>query len=278
MSPGHGAVLSDMTAVAAEAGALTLRHVRRLRDLAVEVKGPGDFVSDADREAERLIRARLLARYPGWSLTGEEFPPEERGGDHRWLVDPIDGTTNFLNGMPYAVSIALRRRRADGGEETVAGVVHDPVAGETFAAQRGGGAWRTVAGRGAERLRVSDRSEVGLMAVGTGLPTPNLHSHAGFYERLGRIRAPVGMVRIMGSSALSCTHVACGRLTGYFEESGLLDWGAGALIAEEAGAVVTDWWGREPAHAERSGMVVVANPATHAWLMGMLADAPRKDG
>ncbi len=260
-------VLSEMIATARAAGEVTQRHFRRVRELAIGVKGPADFVSDADREAELLIRDRLLGRYPGWSLTGEEFPPEERGGGHRWLVDPIDGTTNFLNGMDYTISIALRR-----GPETVAGVLLNPVRDEMFTALRGAGAHLNGA-----RLRVSERSEVGLMAVGTGLPTPNLHSFEGFYGRLERLRAPIGAVRIVGSSANSCAHVAAGRLTGYFEESGLVDWAVGVLLVEEAGGVVTDWWGRGSEHYERSGMVIAANPATHAFLLEMLRDAPRKD-
>ena len=109
-------VLADMVGGAREAGALTLRHFARFRELEIGIKGPADFVSDADRESELLIRERLFARYPDWSLTGEEFPPVERGDrEHRWLVDPIDGTTNFVNGMDYTISIALRRGTRDGG-------------------------------------------------------------------------------------------------------------------------------------------------------------------
>lgn len=260
-------VLADMVAAARAAGEVAQRHFRRVREIAVVVKGPADFVSEADREAELLIRERLLARYPDWSLTGEEFPPEERAGGYRWLVDPIDGTTNFLNGLDYTVSIALRR-----GDETVAGVLLNPVRDEMFTAIRGQGAYLN-----GERLRVSQRTEVELMAVGTGLPTPDLHSFEGFYGRLERLRAPIGAVRVVGSSANSCAYVACGRLTGYFEESGLVDWAAGVLLVEEAGGVVTDWWGRGPEHYERSGMVIAANPATHAFLLEALSEAPRKD-
>jgi myo-inositol-1(or 4)-monophosphatase len=115
------------------------------------------------------------------------------------------------------------------------------------------------------------------MVVGIGLPTPNLHSFAGFCGRLERIRAPIGAVRIVGSSANSCAHVACGRLTGYFEESGLVDWAVGVLLVTEAGGVVTDWWGQGPEAYERTGMVIVANPATHAYLLEHLRDAPRKN-
>ena len=124
MTTPHRDVLDDMTAVAREAGALTLRHFARFRELEIGIKGPADFVSDADRESELLIRERLFARYPDWSFTGEEFPPVDRDDqEYRWLVDPIDGTTNFVNGMHYTISIALRR-----GAETVAGALYNPVA------------------------------------------------------------------------------------------------------------------------------------------------------
>lgn len=268
MSEGLEEVLADMTAVAREAGALTLRHFRRFREIDIGVKGPADFVSDADRESELLIRDRLMARYPEWSFTGEEFPPEEReGGEHRWLVDPIDGTTNFVNGMDYTISIALRR-----GEVTVAGALYNPVRDEMFSAIKGKGAFLN-----GERLAVSQRAEVGLMAIGTGLPISRLATFEGYYRRLETIRDRIGAIRIVGSSANSCAFVACGRLTGYFEESGLLDWAVGVLLVEEAGGVVSDWWGRGPEVYERTGTVIVANPATHAFLIEMLKEAPPKE-
>ena len=258
-------VLAEMVAAARAAGALAQRHHWAFRAIEVGVKGPGDFVTEADREAEEAIRARLLSRFPGWGFRGEELPPvagEE--GAPEFLVDPIDGTTNFLSGLDYAVSIALRR---DGA--TVAGALFDPVRGEMFTAIRGQGAHL-----GGARLAVSPREEVGLMIVATGLPTPDQPSHPGFYARLERLRAPIGAVRVPGSSALACAHVAAGRLTGYFEASGLIDWAVGVLLVEEAGGVVTDWRGRGAAHYEASGRVIAANPATHAYLLDALRDAP----
>jgi myo-inositol-1(or 4)-monophosphatase len=268
MSQSYEAVLADAVAAAREAGKLTQACFRRFRDLEIGVKGPADFVSEADRASETLIRQFLFARYPGWSFTGEEFPPVS-GSDpeHRWLVDPIDGTTNFLNGMHYTISIALRR-----GDETVCGALYNPVADEMFTAIRGGGAYLN-----GERLTVSRRSEIGLLAVGTGLPTSNLFTFPGAYRRLEAIRDPIGAVRIVGSSANSCAYVACGRLTGYYEESGLVDWAVGVLLVEEAGGVVTDWWGRGPEAYEKTGCIIAANPATHAYLLDKLKDAPRKE-
>lgn len=264
----YDAVLADMVAVAREAGALTLRHFARFRDLEIGIKGPADFVSDADRESEQLIRNFLFARYPDWSFTGEEFPPVD-GADreHRWLVDPIDGTTNFINGQHYTISIALRR-----GNETVCGVLYNPPADEMFTSVAGQGSYLN-----GERLSVSRQTDVGLMMVGTGLPTPNLSLYPGAYARLDAIRAPIGAVRIVGSAANSCAYVAMGRLTGYFEETGFVDTAAGILFVQEAGGIVTDWWGRGPEIYERTGCLIVANPATHAYLLDKLKDVPMKN-
>lgn len=267
MTYDYHAILADMVETTRVAGALTLEHFIRFRDLEIGFKGPGDFVSDADRESETLIRERLLSRYP-WGLTGEEFAPAEREDQtHRWLVDPIDGTTNFLNGQHYTITIALRR-----GNETVCGLVYDPVADEMFTAVKGHGSYLN-----GERLHVSRSTDVATMCVGTGLPTPNLSLHPGAYARLDAIRAPIGAVRIVGSAANSCAWVACGRLTGYFEETGFVDTAAGILLVEEAGGVVTDWWGRGPEIFERTGCLIVANPATHAYLLANLQNTPPKN-
>ncbi len=268
MAEDYKAILAEMVAVARDAGALTLGHFKRFRDLEIGIKGPADFVSDADKESEQLIRKRLFARWPDWSFTGEEFPPVD-GADkeHRWLVDPIDGTTNFINGQHYTISIALRR-----GNETVCGALYNPVADEMFTAVKGGGAFLN-----GERLAVSARSDIGLMAVGTSIPTNNRFTFDGFYERLEQIRLPIGIVTTIGSSANSCAYVACGRLTGYFEESGLVDWAVGVLLVQEAGGIVTDWWGRGPEVYEKTGCVIAANPATHAYLLDKLKDAPMKN-
>lgn len=260
-------ILADMVAVAREAGELTLGYFRRFRELEIGIKGPADFVSEADMESETLIRKVLLGKYPEWSFTGEEFAPVDRDSEHRWLVDPIDGTTNFINGMHYTISIALRR-----GNETVCGALYNPVADEMFTVIKGQGAFLN-----GERLQVSEQAETGLLTVGTGLATSQIFTFAGFYERLEAIRDPIGAVRIVGSSANSCAYVACGRLTGYYEESGLVDWAVGVLLVQEAGGIVTDWWGRGPEFYEKTGCVIVANKATHAYLLDKLKDAPRKD-
>jgi myo-inositol-1(or 4)-monophosphatase len=268
MPQSYDAILSDMVEVARKAGALTQSYFVRFRELEIGIKGPADFVSEADRESELLIRKFLFDRYPDWSFTGEEFAPVDgKDQEYRWLVDPIDGTTNFINGMHYTISIALRR-----GNETVCGALYNPVNDEMFTAIKGEGSFLN-----GERLKVSEQSDIKLMTVGTGLPTSNLALYPGAYERLDRLRDPIGAVRIVGSSANSCAYVACGRLTGYFEESGLVDWAVGVLLVTEAGGVVTDWWGRGPEFYEATGAVIVANKATHTYLMDKLKGAPRKD-
>jgi myo-inositol-1(or 4)-monophosphatase len=268
MAENYNAILADMVAVAREAGALTLEHFKRFRDLEIGIKGPADFVSDADKQSEQLIRKFLFARYPDWSFTGEEFPPVDgTDREYRWLVDPIDGTTNFINGQHYTISIALRR-----GNQTVCGALYNPVADEMFTAIKGQGAFLNGV-----RLEVSDKTEIGMMAIGTSMPTCQRATWPGFYDRLARITEPVGGMRTVGSSANSCAYVACGRLTGYYEESGLVDWAVGVLLVQEAGGIVTDWWGRGPEFYEKTGIVIVANRATHAYLIDQLKDAPKID-
>lgn len=262
------AILEDIEALAREAGALTRKYFARFRDIEIGIKGPADFVSDADKESELLIRKHLFDRYPGWSFTGEEFDPVDHDdSEYRWLVDPIDGTTNFLNGMHYTISIALRR-----GNETVLGILYNPPADEMFTVIKGQGAFMN-----GERLRVSQQTEIATMCVGTGLPTPNLSLYPGAYQRLDAIRAPIGAVRIVGSAANSCAYVAMGRLTGYYEETGFTDTASSILMVQEAGGIVTDWWGRGPEYYERTGCLLVANEATHAYLRQHLKDVPPKD-
>lgn len=258
-------VLSDMIEAARRAGTLTLDHFHRRDLLEIGIKGPGDFVSIADEESETLIRDYLLTRYPDWSLSGEEFPPVD-GVDtsYRFLVDPIDGTTNFLNGLDYTITIALRH-----STETLCGLVYNPVTNEMFTAIKGQGAH--LNGR---RLMMRDSNEVGQMVVGTGLPTPNLSMYPEAYARLDKIRAPIGAVRVLGSAANCCAYVACGRFTGYFEQTGFVDTAAGILLVQEAGGTVTDWWGRGPEEYETSGLLIVANPSTHAFLLQHLSQVP----
>jgi myo-inositol-1(or 4)-monophosphatase len=141
-----------------------------------------------------------------------------------------------------------------------------------FTAMKGQGAYLD-----GKRLTMRNSADIGQMVIGTGLPTPNLSMHPGAYTRLDEIRAPIGAVRVLGSAANCCAYVACGRFTGYFEQTGFVDAAAGILLVQEAGGIVTDWWGRGPQFFERSGLLIVANHDTHAFLLGHLSRIDPRD-
>ena len=223
MAENYDTILADMVAVAREAGALTLAHFKRFRDLEIGIKGPADFVSDADRESEQLIRKYLFSRYPDWSFTGEEFPPVD-GADreHRWLVDPIDGTTNFINGQHYTISIALRR-----GNQTVCGALYNPVADEMFSAERGHGAHLN----GTRLPLRAPATELRRALAGVEMKRIDR-------ELAGRLASwpPYASQRNFGASTLDWCYTAAGRFDIYVHGGQKLwDYAAGALILEEAG-------------------------------------------
>jgi myo-inositol-1(or 4)-monophosphatase len=193
-----------------------------------------DMVSEADREAELAIAELLRAERPDDGLVGEEGADESSASGRRWVVDPLDGTTNYLYGFPaWAVSVALED--ADGG---LVGVVHDPVAGETFMAQRAGGAYLN-----GEPIRVSEPSDLATSLVGTGFGyDPEVR--AGQAEVLRRLLPRVRDIRRAGAAALDLCFVAAGRLDGYYERGiHRWDYAAGALIVQEAGGEVVELQG-----------------------------------
>ncbi|MFI8633820.1 inositol monophosphatase family protein [Microbacterium sp. NPDC077663] len=230
------AALADLALdIAREAGALARRRREEGVAIAATKSAIADIVTEADREVEALIRARLAAERPDDGFLGEESGAERGTSDITWVVDPIDGTVNYAYGMPhYAVSIA-----AVSGEPTaptwtaLAGVVHNPAVGETFHAVRGGGAWR-----GKHRLAVSQVGEAGgLVATGFGYDPKH---HEGDLARVAAVMPLVRDLRRAGAASLDLAYVAAGRLDGYFER-GLHPWdhAAGALLVTEAGGVVT---------------------------------------
>ncbi|PJJ55789.1 inositol monophosphatase family protein [Compostimonas suwonensis] len=234
-------LLAIATTIAREAGAL----VRRRRDEGVEVaaskSSPEDVVTFADRESEDLIRARLAQLRPHDGFLGEES--EATGGTSglTWVVDPIDGTVNYLYDIPaYAVSIAVVEGEPDPASWTaLAGAVYNPVLDEMFSASRGGGAFL-----GDRPLRVSERSELSLALVGTGFGY-SAEKRTRQAEVVEGLISQVRDIRRIGSAALDLCSLAAGRLDAYYE-SGLNPWdiAAGALIASEAGARITGFQGR----------------------------------
>lgn len=254
--------LNVMVRTARRAGRGLLKDFGEVENLQVSRKGPSDFVSRADREAERVIREALMEARPTYGFLGEEGG-EIEGEDptRRWIVDPLDGTTNYLHGMPHwAVSIALEHKG-----QIVAGVIHDPVKDETFFAEKGEGAWLND-----RRLRVSGRARLEDAVFATGLPFGGTHGDLPTTLRdLARLLPACAGVRRWGAAALDLAYVAAGRYEGFWER-GLQPWdmAAGLVICREAGAFVEAL--DEGASIFDSGTVVTANPEIFPKFAGLL--------
>jgi myo-inositol-1(or 4)-monophosphatase len=237
--------MTVMQNAAQKASKRMLRDFNEVEQLQVSVKGPSDFVSQADLRAEATLREELAKARPGYAFLMEESGAS--GGDNwtwRWVVDPLDGTTNFLHGIPHwAISIALQRRLPDGAIELAAGLVYSPAADEMFWAERGGGAFLNE-----RRLRVSARRELKDALFATGIPFAAVspRNRLAFARTLGALMPATAGVRRFGSAALDLAWVAAGRYDGYWE-LGLKPWdvAAGALIVREAGGTVTSPDGSE---------------------------------
>ncbi|UWQ20047.1 inositol monophosphatase family protein [Jannaschia sp. W003] len=224
--------LNVMIKAARKAGRSLVKDFREVENLQVGTKGPGDFVSRADRAAEDIIRAELMEARPNYGWLGEESG-ETKGTDptRRWIVDPLDGTTNYLHGMPHwAVSIALEHKG-----EVVSGVIYDPAKDELFVAEKGAGAW--LGDR--NRLRVSGRTAMHEAVFATGIPFAASKYLPATLRDLGRLSPACAGVRRWGAAALDLAYVAAGRYDGYWER-GLHPWdiAAGILIVREAGGFV----------------------------------------
>jgi myo-inositol-1(or 4)-monophosphatase len=224
----------------------------------VKYKGEVDLVTEVDEQAERVIREILFGAFPSYGMLAEEggrFSGEE---DVRWIVDPLDGTTNYAHGLPiFAVSIALER-----AGEAVLGVVHDPMREETFIAEGGVGA--TLNG---EPIRVSDTGQLIQALIATGFPYDRERMPEAL-ELFGRFAALTRGMRRLGSTALDLCYVAAGRLDGYYER-GIWAWdiAAGGLILEEAGGKVTNYRGGEQNLEGRE--IVASNGALHPALISI---------
>ena len=224
--------LNLMIKAARRAGKSLVKDFREVENLQVSTKGPGDFVSKADREAERLIKEDLMGARPTYGWLGEETGGED-GADptRRWIVDPLDGTTNFLHGMPqWAISIALEHKG-----EIVSAVVYDPAKDEMFWAEKGAGAWLNDN----RRLRVSGRRSMAEAVFATGVPFGAKKTLPAMLADLARLMPACAGVRRWGAASLDLAYVAAGRFDGYWERE-LQPWdiAAGLLLVKEAGGLV----------------------------------------
>ena len=243
--------LNVMIKAARKAGRSLVKDFREVENLQVSSKGPGDFVSRADREAERIIKEELRAARPTYGWVGEETGAEP-GEDptRRWIVDPLDGTTNFLHGLPHwAVSIALEHKG-----EIVAAVVFDPAKDELFTAERGDGAFVND-----RRLRVSGRRDMNSAIFATGVPFGGKGTLPATLKDLARLMPVCAGVRRWGSAALDLAYVAAGRYDGYWER-GISAWdvAAGILLVKEAGGFVEPLRSHDGPIAD-AGDIVCAN-------------------
>lgn len=229
----RSALLNVMVQAAMKAGRSLSRDFGEVQNLQVSMKGPGDYVSQADRKAEEIVFAELSKARPGYAFLMEERGAVEgEDAQHRWIVDPLDGTTNFLHGIPiFSVSIALERQG-----QIVAGVVYNPAMDELYTAERGGGAFMND-----RRLRVAGRSKLTDAVIGCGMPHLGRGQHGNFLIELRHVMAEVSGVRRLGSAALDLAYVAAGRMDGFWE-TGLSSWdiAAGLLLVREAGGYVSD--------------------------------------
>lgn len=260
----RSALLNVMVNAAMKAARGLSRDFGEVQNLQVSVKGPGDFVSSADHRAEKTIRSELQRARPDYGLLMEESG-ETAGRDrqHRWIVDPLDGTTNFLHGIPiFAISIALERQG-----QIVAGVVYNPAMDELYTAERGQGAFLND-----RRLRVAGRRDLSQCVIGTGIPHLGKADHGGYLEQQRRVMLEVSGVRRLGAAALDLAFVAAGRLDGFWER-GLSPWdvAAGMLLIREAGGFVTDFAGGGAMF--ENGQICAGNEAVHGKLLGILAEA-----
>jgi myo-inositol-1(or 4)-monophosphatase len=239
-----------MIKAARKAGRSLVRDFGEVENLQVSSKGPGDFVSRADIKAEQLIRGELTEARPNYGWLGEESA-EVKGTDptRRWIVDPLDGTTNFLHGVPHwAVSIALEHKG-----EIVAAVIYDPAKDEMFVAEKGAGAYLND-----RRLRVSGRRDMIEMLFGTGIPFGGRDTLPATLRDLTKLMPRCAGVRRMGSAALDLAYVAAGRLDGFWERRlNAWDIAAGILIVREAGGMIGPL--HEGQDLMKDGDIVAAN-------------------
>ena len=213
------------------------RDFGEVEQLQVSEKGPGDFVSRADIMAERVLKAELSRTRPEYGFLGEEGGETRGDGRNRWIVDPLDGTTNFLHGVPhFAISIALEREG-----EVIAGVIYQPISDELFWAEKGNGAFLDTPNARSRRLRVSGRKDPGKALVGTGIPHMGKADHSAYHAKLAKVGQRTAGIRRAGAAALDLAFVAAGRFDAFFEY-GLSPWdvAAGVLMVREAGGLVSD--------------------------------------
>jgi myo-inositol-1(or 4)-monophosphatase len=260
MTP-RSAILNVMTKAVDKAARALKRDFGEVEQLQVSQKGPSDFVSNADLKSERILREELAKARPGFGFLAEEGGGQTGSdAEHRWLIDPLDGTTNFLHGLPhFAISVALEK-----AGEIVAAVIYDPIKNEMFVAEKGGGAFMND-----RRMRVSARKLLGDSLMATGIPFRGHGDPAAFARQLDFAMRETAGVRRFGAASLDLAYVAAGRYEAFWEE-GLSPWdvAAGILLVREAGGYVSDLKGGQTMlHGDS---ILASNGLLHAPIQGLL--------
>jgi myo-inositol-1(or 4)-monophosphatase len=257
----HSALINVMVKAARRAGRSLKRDLGEIEHLQVSLKGPANFVSLADKRAEEMLYDDLAKARPGYGFIGEEGGARE-GADksHTWIVDPLDGTTNFLHGIPqFAISIALQREST-----LIAGVIYNPANDELYIAERGKGAFLND-----QRIRVAGRRKLDECVIACGLPHIGRGDHELSRQEMTAIQNKVAGLRRFGAASLDLAFVAAGRLDGHWERN-LQQWdiAAGQIIVREAGGIVTGIDGND--NSLTTGHVVCGNEYVHAELVKLL--------
>jgi myo-inositol-1(or 4)-monophosphatase len=260
----HSALLNVMIAAARKAARALKRDFGELEKLQVSLKGPANFVSAADRRAEETLHAELMKARPGYGFVGEEGGRRE-GADktHTWIVDPLDGTTNFLHGIPqFAISIGLEREG-----KVVAGLIYNPASDEMFIAERGTGAFLNE-----QRIRVAGRKRLADAVVACGMSHIGRGEAALTRKETGAVQEHVAGLRRFGAAALDLAWIAAGRLDGYWERD-LKPWdmAAGLIMVREAGGFVSDCDGGDDMFGK--GHIVAGNETIQKELLSVLKAA-----
>lgn len=258
----RSALLNIMVMAAFKAGRSLTKDFGEVENLQVSVKGPADFVTNADKAAEKIVFTELSKARPTYGFLMEEGG-EVKGtdGQHRWIIDPLDGTTNFLHGIPlFAVAIALQR-----GDEIVASVIYNPISEELFVAEKGGGAWLDDK----KRLRVANRKHLADCVVSTGIKVTGTAYDALQLRQMAQISPATAGIRRTGSASTDLAWLAAGRFDGFWEGR-LAPWDVapGWLLLREAGGTMSDFAGT-PASIW-NGEVVAGNESVQGQLLKII--------
>lgn len=247
---------------ARQAGEFIVRSLSQMEKITIEEKSHSDFVTEVDRRAELMIIDVIQKAYPNHAIVGEELGLQKSNGEEEaeWIIDPLDGTTNFIHGLPhFAISMAVKQNN-----RIEHGLIYDPIRQEIFSATRGRGAQLNNS-----RIRVGNKPSLEGTLIGTGFPFKEKNKCAAYLDTFQEIFMKVSDIRRAGSAALDLAYVAAGRLDGFWE-SGLESWdiAAGSLLIKEAGGLVSDFAGGEEYLS--SGNIVAGSPKVFKQLLQLV--------